>query len=100
MHGIILKRFTITIFLEALSCDANTCAEGQECELDEDGNPVCFLLIQDVGLEYLFINESRKNWTAASIDCQERGYNLTTVLSKEEANFVASQGYVHCMYCT
>ena len=40
------------------------------------------------GLEYVVVKYDSKSWTDAQADCAKRGYNLASVLTLEEADFL------------
>ena len=41
-----------------------------------------------LGLAYLIVKNSKKSWSDARADCEERGYKLASVLSAEETHFL------------
>ena len=44
--------------------------------------------IESLGLEYVIVKDSKKTWTDAQADCEQRGYNLTSVITEDEATFL------------
>ena len=44
--------------------------------------------IEKLGLEYFIVKGNQKTWTDAQADCEQRGYNLTSVITEDEATFL------------
>ena len=40
------------------------------------------------GLEYLTVKEAKKTWQGARTDCQNKGYDLASVMTQDEADFL------------
>ena len=48
----------------------------------------CLGAMEMFGLEYYIVKDSQKSWEDARNDAVQKGYDLTSVISLEEANFL------------
>ena len=86
------------VFLDANRCRYNPCLNGGTCVSNGDGTNHCECVegfqglhcnkIQMFGLEYVVVKYDSKAWTDAQADCVQRGYNLASVISLEEAELL------------
>ena len=57
-----------------------------------ENNLLCWLFVglpvEMFGLEYIIVKDNKKTWTDAQADCEQRGYNLTSVMTEDEATFL------------
>ena len=87
--------------LEKESCRYNPCPDRRPCQHHNDGEHQCLcpsgdvntcsnveILNADFGLEYLIVRKEVKAWLDAKESCEALGYNLTSVLSEDEASFL------------
>ena len=86
---------SIILLLDRPTCRYNPCLNGGTCHSNEDGTNYCECAdgfqgqtcneFQAFGLEFVVVKYGKKNWTDAQVDCVQRGYNLTSIISVEEA---------------
>ena len=60
-----------------------------ECSNGFVGNLCQHAPIVKFGLEYVIVKDDKKSWLDAQADCVQMGYNLTSVISEAEAEFLS-----------
>ena len=103
----------ISVLVDKEECRHNVCINNGTCSFDENGQSLCecpmgtsgprcnIFEVEMFGLNYVLIRQDPKTWMDAQNDCISRGYNLTSVVSEEEHNFLlqAALVYDNIPYC-
>ena len=88
------------IFSDISACRFNSCLNGGTCTSYGNGTTYCECVggfvgslcqhepIAMFGLEYVIVKDDKKSWTDAQAHCVQMGYNLTSVISEAEADFL------------